>query len=213
MAPPRRGSRDQEENAARKELWAVLHKEVIGLPESCRITIILSYMMEGKTNEEVAALLRWPVGTVKCRLSRARRILRSRLTRRGAPVSAAFVLTAICRDRVRTPMVPPKLITKTVQLASLSRLRIVPPSGSVAFRSTTPAMSGPPKAGGNAGQYRRLRCTIAAVGPGFIPTFDPRLISLLRDVSGRHQRERLESTTRPLGSHPGARGEPRPLPL
>jgi hypothetical protein len=74
-------------------------------------------------------------------------------------------------------------------------------------------MSAPAKAGGNAGQYRRLLCAIAAVGPGFIPTFDPRLISLLRDVSRRHQRERLERKTRPLGSHPGARGESWPLPL
>ena len=35
-----------------------------GLPDKYRIPVILSYL-EGKTNEEVAELLHWPVGTVK----------------------------------------------------------------------------------------------------------------------------------------------------
>jgi hypothetical protein len=39
--------------------------------------------MEGKNNEQVARLLRCPVGTVKGRLSRARDVLRARLSRRG----------------------------------------------------------------------------------------------------------------------------------
>ena len=52
----------------------VLHEEVNRLPDKYRIPVILSYL-EGKTNEEVAEQLRWPVGTVKGRLSRARDLL------------------------------------------------------------------------------------------------------------------------------------------
>src|SRR4051812_21432331 len=64
-----------------RELRPVLHDEVNRLPEKYRLPVILCYL-EGKTNEEVSQLLHWPVGTVKGRLSRARDLLRSRLTRR-----------------------------------------------------------------------------------------------------------------------------------
>ena len=67
----------------------MLHDEVDRLPEKYRLPVILCYL-EGKTNEEVAELLHWPVGTVKGRLSRARDLLRSRLVRRGLVLSAAL---------------------------------------------------------------------------------------------------------------------------
>jgi DNA-directed RNA polymerase specialized sigma24 family protein len=44
---------------------------------------VLHTYMEGKSNEQVARLLRCPVGTVKGRLSRARDLLRARLSRCG----------------------------------------------------------------------------------------------------------------------------------
>jgi sigma-70-like protein len=44
--------------------------------------VVLCYL-EGKTNQEAAAQLRCPVGTIKGRLSRARQTLRDRLSRRG----------------------------------------------------------------------------------------------------------------------------------
>ena len=60
-----------------------------GCPIDTGIPVILSYL-EGKTNEEVAELLQWPVGTVKGRLSRARDLLRSRLLRRGLSLVSGF---------------------------------------------------------------------------------------------------------------------------
>ena len=46
-------------------------------------SLVLHTYMEGKSNEQVARLLRCPVGTVKGRLSRALDLLRARLSRRG----------------------------------------------------------------------------------------------------------------------------------
>ena len=86
MATARREPRDQDEIVSLNELRPVLHEELIRLPEKYRVPVILSYM-EGRTNQEVADFLSWPVGTVKGRLLRARRMLRSRLTRRGVALS------------------------------------------------------------------------------------------------------------------------------
>ena len=117
MVPPVMNFEDQGEQVAMKELRPVLHEEVDRLPDKYRIPVILSYL-EGKTNEEVAAQLQWPVGTVKGRLSRARDLLRSRLTRRGLALSAAFLMTALSRGRVFAELVPAELVRKTVKLAA-----------------------------------------------------------------------------------------------
>jgi RNA polymerase sigma factor (sigma-70 family) len=113
MSPPAIEPGTQDQAAAWNELRPVLHAEVERLPERYRVPVILSYL-EGKTNEEVAELLRWPVGTVKGRLSRARDLLRSRLLRRGLSLSAAFIVTAWSRDIVLAEVVPAELITRTV---------------------------------------------------------------------------------------------------
>jgi RNA polymerase sigma factor (sigma-70 family) len=60
----------------------LVRDEVNGLPENYRLPVVLCYL-EGKTNQEAAATLRCPIGTVKGRLSRARLALRARLSRRG----------------------------------------------------------------------------------------------------------------------------------
>jgi RNA polymerase sigma factor (sigma-70 family) len=71
-----------EHAASRNELRLLLRAEVDGLPAKYRSLVLHSYM-EGKSNEQVARLLRCPVGTVKGQLSRARDLLRTRLSRRG----------------------------------------------------------------------------------------------------------------------------------
>jgi RND family efflux transporter MFP subunit len=61
-----------------------LHAEIGRLPEKYRLPIVLCYF-EGLTHEQAASRLRWPVGTVKTRLSRGRERLRSRLEQSGWP--------------------------------------------------------------------------------------------------------------------------------
>ena len=71
------------------DVGAALHAEVTRLPAKYRVPVVLCYF-EGRTHDETAAALSWPVGTVRSRLSRARDLLRTRLTRRGlAPASLA----------------------------------------------------------------------------------------------------------------------------
>lgn len=66
-----------------------VHQEVGRLSEKYRAPIILCYM-EGLTHDQAAARLRWPVGTVRSRLARARDQLRGRLIRRGVTVPAVL---------------------------------------------------------------------------------------------------------------------------
>jgi len=71
--------REPEIAADRKELGLVLHAEVDRLPKTYRALVVHCYL-EGETNQEVARRLNCPVGTIKGRLSRAREMLRTRLS-------------------------------------------------------------------------------------------------------------------------------------
>jgi RNA polymerase sigma-70 factor (ECF subfamily) len=71
----------------------VLAEELRRLPRTHRAAVGLCYL-EGKTNAEAARLLRWPIGTVKGRLARARAMLRDRLALRGFG-AFAILLTAL----------------------------------------------------------------------------------------------------------------------
>jgi uncharacterized protein (TIGR03067 family) len=93
------------------DLAPLLHDEVQRLPEKYRVPVVLCYL-EGKTNEEAAGQLQWPVGTVKTRLVKAREMLRTRLTRRGVALTAGFLAA-----NTLTAAVPAPLLDGTFQAA------------------------------------------------------------------------------------------------
>ena len=61
----------------------MIRDELDRLPDAYRQAVQLCYL-EGLTHQEAARRLGWPLGTVKIRLVRGRRLLRERLDRRGA---------------------------------------------------------------------------------------------------------------------------------
>ena len=70
------------------ETASLVRAEVDRLPEADRLLLRLTYW-QGKTYEEAASMLAWPIGTVRSRLSRVRERLRRSLARLGlAPMPA-----------------------------------------------------------------------------------------------------------------------------
>lgn len=155
MAPAAIEPDNQNEVAAWKELRPVLHAEIELLPDRYRIPVILSYL-EGKTNEEVAKLLRWPVGTVKGRLSRARDLLRRRLVRRGLALSATFLMTALSHGTVFAEVVPADLVRRTVRLAGKHGARVAQPVTSNSEPPDALEPNPPQSAGATASMKRGL---------------------------------------------------------
>src|SRR5439155_15276879 len=87
--PPAAGSDD----LPWREVRQVLHEELTKISDCYRSPLVLCYL-QGKTQDEAAALLGVSKATVKKRLERGRSLLRTRLVRRGLGPVAVSVAAA-----------------------------------------------------------------------------------------------------------------------
>ena len=87
----------EDRSAVNRDLGEILDQELSRLPAKYRHPVVLCYL-EGQTHEEAARQLNWPIGTVKGRLSRARDLLQSRLSRRGLAPTAGALTFALSSD-------------------------------------------------------------------------------------------------------------------
>ena len=93
-----------------------LHGEINRLPGNFRLPVVLCYF-EGLTLDEAAHRLKWPVGTLRSRLARAREKLRRGLLRRGFVLSSAAVAAALA-SRSALASVSPLLCDSTTRAAT-----------------------------------------------------------------------------------------------
>ena len=97
-----------------QEDWATLHDELGSLPQSFREPLILCYL-DGLTQEQAAAQLRCPLGTIQSRLARGRAKLKARLEKRGVGLVAAF--GGADHLALQSPRSPAAWVEATVRLA------------------------------------------------------------------------------------------------
>jgi RNA polymerase sigma factor (sigma-70 family) len=115
MSLPREQTSDDRITWA--ELRLVLDEELRRLPEKYRAPLLLC-CLAGRTRDEAASQLGWTLATLKMRLERGRQMLRTRLARRGLPVSATLLAMLLAQNAAANP-VPAVLATTTFKAAVL----------------------------------------------------------------------------------------------
>jgi RNA polymerase sigma factor (sigma-70 family) len=112
---------DALQDVAWRDVGAILDEEIRRLPDRVRAPFVLCYL-EGATNDAAARGLGCPAGTVMSRLSKAREILRARLTRRGLVLSAGFLAVTPSDAAVRVPVALADAACRTAAATGQSEL-------------------------------------------------------------------------------------------
>ncbi|MHB1557651.1 MAG: sigma-70 family RNA polymerase sigma factor [Isosphaeraceae bacterium] len=99
-----------------RERAEALHREIDRLPGNYRLPVVLCYF-EGLTLDEAAHRLRWPVGTLRSRIARARDRLRRGLDRRGFALPSAAIAAMLGSARSARASVSPLLRDSTTRAA------------------------------------------------------------------------------------------------
>jgi RNA polymerase sigma factor (sigma-70 family) len=109
-------SRDLDRDAA-------IHEEVNRLPDKYRAPVVLCDL-EGRTHQEAARFMGWPIATVKSRQLRGRNLIRVRLMRRGlGPAVAGAVVESLRQTALAAT--PTKVSRSTVNAAMLQSARLL----------------------------------------------------------------------------------------
>ncbi|MFO0967139.1 MAG: efflux RND transporter periplasmic adaptor subunit [Gemmataceae bacterium] len=114
-----------------REVQEVIHAELSACSERYQAPLVLCYL-EGKTQEEAAALLGVSRATVKKRLELGRRLLRDRLLRRG--LTSAVVLALSAWPGAARACVPRALEAAALRAALTSTTGTVAVPGTVSVR-------------------------------------------------------------------------------
>ena len=102
---------------------AAVHEEVNRLPEKYRAPVVLCDL-EGRTHQEAARFLGWPIGTVKSRQSQGRGLIRDRLVRRGLGLAVAGAVVESLRQTAVAAM-PKEVSRSTVNAAMQQSARLL----------------------------------------------------------------------------------------
>ena len=114
------------------ELARVLHEEIERLPEHFRAPLVLCDL-QGRSHEQAARHLGWPVGTVKSRQARGRERLRDRLRRRGIAPQAVVLATALRPDGA-SAVISSRLVDATIKAAiQLTAVRAIVPGTAISL--------------------------------------------------------------------------------
>ena len=171
-----------EQHLIEREQAEALHQELANLPEKYRLPVLLCDL-EGQTHQEVAQRLGWPVGTVSVRVSRARGLLRARLTRRGLAPAVGLLAAGAARESLAAPL-PTALVDKTLEVVMSSLRR-----QAVSLSSVSTAAAGLAESILRIPAVARLRsgvvlCCAVAVGT-FVGVSLARMLSLEDDLDAR----------------------------
>jgi RNA polymerase sigma factor (sigma-70 family) len=112
-----RSANDPAGEAYRNELRRILDAELSRLPERYRMPVVLCYL-EGQTHQEAARWLGCPRKTVTTRLSRACKLLRSRLARRGLALSVSGIVAGLMHKTAGTAVAATAAVATTAAAAS-----------------------------------------------------------------------------------------------
>ena len=100
------------------DLDAAVHEEVDRLPEKYRAPVVLCDL-EGRTHQEAARFLGWPIGTVKSRQALGRGLIRDRLVRRG--LGPAVAVTIVVSLRQTAVAATPGKVSRSAVIAAMQQ--------------------------------------------------------------------------------------------